>query len=299
MGAAPDVSLCIITYRRPEGLARLLRSIERLKRPTAVNLEVVIVDNDADSTQEATPNLGDIPVRRFRQSENQIAGGRNRTVSEARGRWVAFVDDDEELHEDWLLAFHQASEDYEGADGFLGPVEPRFEQPGPTWLDASTFYARAQQRTGTHADPRQSYIGNTWLRRSLFEEVAFHSAFDRTGGEDADLLLQLDARGAVVLWCQEAKVFEWIPPFRHTARWLLRRSLESGCAHASLLRRHGGSSTAFYLLRSSAVAAAMLLATPFAALSGRRRGLQALRKLCLQLGRLAGYAGWRLEREGR
>jgi succinoglycan biosynthesis protein ExoM len=294
-----DASICVITYRRPEGLARLLDSIARLKQPEGFAFEVVVVDNDPSSDADAELSLPGIPVRRFRQSHNRIATARDRAVREARGHWVAFVDDDEELHEDWLVAYHQASERWPDADAFLGPVEPCFEQAGPAWLDASTFFDRPHQRSGSAVDPQRACTANTWLRRRLFDDVAFESAFDRTLGEDVDLFLRLSARGARILWCEEARVVEWVPPHRHRALSLLRRSFESGGAHAELLRRHGDATTPWYVARSAAVALLMLCAVPIAALAGRRPALMALRKLCVQLGRIGGFAGRQVERAGR
>jgi succinoglycan biosynthesis protein ExoM len=294
-----DASICVITYRRPEGLARLLDSIARLKQPEDFAFEVVVVDNDPTSDEDAELSLPGLPVRRFRQPHNRIAAARERAVREARGHWVAFVDDDEELAEDWLVAYQQASERWQDADGFLGPVEPRFEEPGPAWLDARTFFDRAHQRSGSVIDPHRAYTANTWLRRRLFDDVSFDSAFDRTLGEDVDLFIRLSARGARILWCEEARVVEWVPPHRHRALSLLRRSFESGGAHAELLRRHGDATTSWYLARSAAVALAMLCVLPIAALAGRRPALLALRKFCVQLGRIGGFAGRQLEREGR
>jgi hypothetical protein len=48
MGKTPDVSICIATYRRPFGLARLLDSLAKLKLPGGIAVEIVGVDNDAE-----------------------------------------------------------------------------------------------------------------------------------------------------------------------------------------------------------------------------------------------------------
>ena len=47
MEVAPDVSICIATYRRPAGLARLLASLAAMKRPSGCSVETIVVDNDA------------------------------------------------------------------------------------------------------------------------------------------------------------------------------------------------------------------------------------------------------------
>ena len=43
------ISACIATYRRPEGLRKLLASIEELTLPDHVDLEIIVVDNDPPS----------------------------------------------------------------------------------------------------------------------------------------------------------------------------------------------------------------------------------------------------------
>jgi len=45
-----DFSICIATYLRPLGLARLLDSLERLKLPSGLRVETIVVDNDEDGS---------------------------------------------------------------------------------------------------------------------------------------------------------------------------------------------------------------------------------------------------------
>ena len=79
---------------------------------------------------------------------------------------------------------------------------------------------------------------------------------------------------------------------------LLRRSLESGNAHAQLLGRHSNGGPARHIARSMAVASVMLCLLPFAAIAGRRQALRVASRLNLQLGRIAGFAGRKIERDG-
>ena len=44
-----DISICVATYRRRYGLARLLDSLARMKLPEGVRAEVIVVDNDPAS----------------------------------------------------------------------------------------------------------------------------------------------------------------------------------------------------------------------------------------------------------
>ena len=49
---APHVYLCVPTFRRPEGLSKLLTHVERLAY--AGPIDVVVVDNDADGRAGAS-----------------------------------------------------------------------------------------------------------------------------------------------------------------------------------------------------------------------------------------------------
>jgi glycosyltransferase involved in cell wall biosynthesis len=66
-------------------------------RQEDANLEIVVVDDGStDGTAERLADLGDPRVRvfRFETSQGQ-AKARNKGISEARGEWIAFLDDDD------------------------------------------------------------------------------------------------------------------------------------------------------------------------------------------------------------
>jgi hypothetical protein len=44
-----DVSVCVATYRRPAGLARLLASLGRMKLPAGLRVEILVVYNDPEA----------------------------------------------------------------------------------------------------------------------------------------------------------------------------------------------------------------------------------------------------------
>ena len=104
----PDVSVCIATFRRPSGLARLLDSLAKLKLPEGVTVEIVVVDNDPAASAapilagwRATPHV----LRAFGEPRANVSHARNRGVAESRGRWLAFIDDDEVADENWIAGF--------------------------------------------------------------------------------------------------------------------------------------------------------------------------------------------------
>lgn len=93
----PKVSVVIPTYNRPELLSQAIRSV---LAQTYQDFEVIVVD---DGSRGRAGNVvmafEDSRIRYFK-NETSLGGGgaRNRGIAEARGGYVAFLDDDDE----WL-----------------------------------------------------------------------------------------------------------------------------------------------------------------------------------------------------
>ena len=99
----PRVTVVVPTYGRPVLVVRALRSA---LAQTMDDLEaVVVVDGRDDGTVEAVGALGDPRVRTLLPEERLgNAEARNTAVREARGDWIAFLDDDDEWMPEKLAA---------------------------------------------------------------------------------------------------------------------------------------------------------------------------------------------------
>jgi glycosyltransferase involved in cell wall biosynthesis len=93
MGGAPHVSVIVPTRNRPHFATQAIASALAQKD---VSVEVIAVD---DASTDDTPSvLGTIPdprLRVVRRAEPHRAAARNTGLREARGGWVAFLDDDD------------------------------------------------------------------------------------------------------------------------------------------------------------------------------------------------------------
>ena len=285
---APDVSICVATCRRPAGLARLLASLRALTRPAGCELEVVVVDNDpARSAAPVLSDAGCVPgLRALWEPRRNIARARNRGVEAARGRWLAFVDDDEVVEPGWLAAYwEQACAD--SADGWFGPVIPALEPGGSSWLPES-FHARPRFATGAPLGVAQLSTSNAWLRASLFEWRRFDPELGLRGGSDTELFGRMLREGARFRWCDEARVSESIPAARHRLGWLAQRAFRGGFVHTRLEQREVGRARAAWrgLPRAVAALGATALALPVAALGGRTPAARVWLRGCTQVGHL-------------
>lgn len=225
----PRISVCVCTFRRPLGLARLLRSLER-QCPETPPFEVVVVDNDAGRSAgticEAAVGRG-LDLRYEVEPIQNIARARNRSVRAARAGLVGFIDDDCTAGSRWLVELLHGVEQH-GADGGFGVVQPVFADGGRSWIRRGGFFLHSVPPTGSTLAWYQTRTDNALVRRQFLEEDGFDESFGLTGGEDVELFNRLLRRGARLIAVDSAPVHSHIPAERVSMRWLLRRRFNNG-----------------------------------------------------------------------
>ena len=93
--AMPTVSVIITTYNRAEYVTK---AIESVIGQTYQNWELVIVnDGSSDQTEEVVRQYvtTDGKVRYVKQANQGLSGARNKGISETRGKYITFLDDDD------------------------------------------------------------------------------------------------------------------------------------------------------------------------------------------------------------
>ncbi|WP_240916059.1 glycosyltransferase family 2 protein [Sanguibacter sp. HDW7] len=226
---AARITVGILTFRRPEGLASTLPLV--LEQVAQVpGAEVLVVDNDSEpSARDVVDRLreaGD-PVRYVHEPEPGIVAGRNRALDEATGDVLIFLDDDERPSPGWLDAMLGAHERFGGA-GVVGPVLGEIEGELDPWIAAGRFFERKRYPTGTVLP--LAGTGNLLLDLPSVREhgTRFDDAFRVSGGSDTAFTSELTAAGGRLFWCDEAAVLDVVPAERATRRWVLRRAFRSG-----------------------------------------------------------------------
>jgi succinoglycan biosynthesis protein ExoM len=228
----PEITVCICTFKRPDALRRLLVAVSKQVTHDLFSFNIVVVDNDQNRSAEAVcdrfRSLSTVPLDYHVEPEQNIALARNKAVANARGEYVALIDDDELPGGDWLLNLFEACSKFE-VDGVLGPVLPAYERDTPAWVVKGGFYERPLHETGTILDWQETRTGNALVRKAVFAEMPepFKSSFGM-GGEDRDFFRRVIARGCRFAWSAEAPVYEAVPLTRCTRSFMLRRALLRG-----------------------------------------------------------------------
>lgn len=158
------------------------------------------------------PQLG-IPYARNAGLEFGLASG---------CEWLAFLDDDERVHSDWLESMRRAAIEL-GADALAGPVRSIPEVEPPDWLRPAP---PAQRPHGQHLDmaaTNNAMISTRWMI-AHGQDLRFDTTLRFTGGSDTDFFARLVKSGGRLRWAGDAWVDEDIPAERLTLDWQLQRS---------------------------------------------------------------------------
>ncbi len=226
------ICICICTYKRPEYLLRLLKKLEKQKTEDLFDYSIVVVDNDSsESAKQIVKSYAQqskISINYFVQPEQNIALTRNKAIENSTGDFLGFIDDDEFPVENWLLEHYKTINKYK-VDGILGPVLPDYEKDPPKWVLKGHFFDRPSLQSGFILSWNDTRTGNALLKRDLFKEPCqWFDPKHGSGGEDKDFFQKKIENGHVFIWCNEAPVFETVPPVRWKRTFMLKKALLRG-----------------------------------------------------------------------
>lgn len=259
-------AIVVPTIGRPELLA-LLGDLHRAGEPRPE--EIVVVD---DRPGPAAP----LPVEHFdgvrvvRTGGRGPAAARNAGWREARGEWVAFLDDDVRVPADWPA---RLAEDLAAAAPEVAASQARLVVPLPA------DRAPTDDERGTAGLARARWItADMAYRRAVLAEVGgFDERFPRAFREDADLALRVTEAGHRIVHGRRTATH----PARRCAPLASLRAQRGNADNALMRRKHGPDWRARIgegngrLGRHALTATAAVTAAALAVL-GRRRAALAL-----------------------
>ncbi len=99
----PFFSIIIPTYNRAHCL---LSAVQSVLCQTCTDFELIIVDDGStDGTTALLGTLTDPRLILVRQANHGVAIARNAGIARSQAGWITFLDSDDEVVPDWLLAF--------------------------------------------------------------------------------------------------------------------------------------------------------------------------------------------------
>lgn len=233
-----SIDICICTFRR-SFLAETLRSVALLETG-GHDLRVIIADNDhtpsARDLVEQMQKIVPFPITYLHAPAANICVARNACLDRAAADFIAFVDDDERVAGDWLVALLDKAEET-GAAAVLGPVYAIYTPDAPLWMIKGDFHSTLPVLV--NGTIRTGYTCNVLIRwTEPYTRLRFDEALGRSGGEDTAFFYAMTNSGGTIAYAPDAIVEEPVPADRATMAWLVRRRLRFGQTHGTLM---GGS----------------------------------------------------------
>ena len=235
-----DVSIVIATYNRPVQLAQTLTSCLSQSNRLGLIIEIVIIDNHPSKNGQAIAQQMDrqspFPIRYVSDPVRNMSALRNRGFLEAKGNWVAIIDDDEIADPDWLDELIGAAL-AKDADIVVGPRLASFGGSRPPAYDPKgrdfvrDLGLRDQATIDlTHPDGKPRYglgTGNSAFNMTRCfpnGDSPMRLEFGNAGGEDAELFIRLHRSGRKIIWAAKAFVTETVAVNRTRVAYRLIRA---------------------------------------------------------------------------
>lgn len=225
------VSVVVCTYNRAQLLENCLQSLDKqsIDRKT---YEVIVVDNNStDDTQSVVkktirhhPNIRLVTERR-----QGLSFARNRGWKEARGRYVAYIDDDALAEPHWIEQIICFISNYPMVSVFGGPYSRFSIAPFPDWLPENYYTLNWGNKI------KVLNLKNEWISGS---NMVFHkSILEKYGGfktdlgmksniilygEETELLFRLKQHGEIVYYVPKILVNHFVAEHKLHLWWMLK-----------------------------------------------------------------------------
>jgi len=264
------ISIVICTYNRGDILSITLPSLLSLVLPNNIHLEIIIVDNNSsDNTKFVTDkfiskthqlNNDNLKASYVFEGNQGLSHARNKGYSESKGDYIAYIDDECILPEEWLNeAFKVIKNENPAFLGgpFLGKYMHGYSS---AWYKESYGDSHMLQYKLPNGSLRNRYLsgGNLFIRRDVFEKIGvFDPKLGMIGniinyGEEHDLQMRfIKSYPNEKVWYDE-NLFLWhiIRKEKMTLSFLFKDALIRGESAAELrdLPRKKLLHAPFYLL---------------------------------------------------
>jgi glycosyltransferase involved in cell wall biosynthesis len=238
------LDVVVPTYNRSQLMRVAAESLMRAQVPSGLDVTLLIVDNNSTDDTEAVArevqSMATLPCIYIKETNQGASYARNAGIAAGSAEIIAFIDDDEEIDENWYKVI--AREFADPAIQFIGgPYLANWTVLPPDWLPPPPSY---QGVIGVNVPmPRQPFDdkcpaivvgGNAAIRRAVFEEIGVYNtklgrgAKGLLSGEDLEFHERMLAAGLHGMYVPDMIIYHYIPAERLTRSYYRRHTFWGG-----------------------------------------------------------------------
>jgi glycosyltransferase involved in cell wall biosynthesis len=237
-----ELSVIVCTYNRADSLKLCLSFLENQIVHDDISWEVIVVDNNStDHTVDVieTSDTDKLNIQYLKETNQGLCFARNRGIKAAKGKIIAYLDDDILAEPDWLNAMLSIFKDT-SCDAAGGKI--LFELPVqeiPSWLDTHMwgylgYLDLGQYRMELDGIRNYPHGGNMAFRREIFDRIGlFNVRVGRTGnklikGSETEFFHRLAPAGAKIMYEPSACVRHVIKHWELTKKHFRSLQFQTG-----------------------------------------------------------------------
>jgi glycosyltransferase involved in cell wall biosynthesis len=234
-----EISAVICTYNRADLLSGALDSLCH-QTLASDRYEILVVDNaSTDNTAEVVQvcqdNYPDYAIRYFHEAKQGLSYARNRGWQEARGEYVAYIDDDCKVPEQWLTEAIEIIRCV--SPGMLGgPYYAFYNSPKPAWYKDEYGSHMVADQAGKLPPDQYLSGGNLFIHKDLLRAAGgFNSLLGMAGkeiayGEETALIRWVGRYKpqTLIYYSPELFVYHLVRETKWNFVWLIRQRFAQG-----------------------------------------------------------------------
>ncbi len=236
------ISAVICSYNRARFVIKAVESIFKQDFDKR-QFEVIVVDNNStDNTVRLLENFKTVhPQYNFSyyvETNQGVSWTRTRCAKEAKGEYIAYLDDDSEAQNGWLRGIVNFFDTNPDVYSVGGKIVPRFLTDIPDWYSKYFFGLVGSFDLGSKPKQltRQRYPcgANMAFRKSVFDQVGFfNTSLGRSGkgllaNEEKDIYKRILAAGHKVYYLPDVWVTHAVESNKFGKGYVKRHSMGIG-----------------------------------------------------------------------
>lgn len=257
------LTILICTHNRAALLSQALAHLNAATRPAGCEIDILVAANACTdetagrlarySANQASQNL--LPLNWFDEPRPGKSHALNSAVSRLKSDWVAIVDDDHRVADDFLEQIVSAVAANPAATMLCGRILPDWDGSEPAWVhDEGPYriYPLPVPRQDFGDTAREIGIdgpipggGNQILRLAVFQRVGNFATelgpqgHNLGGGEDTEFMLRALRAGERLRYAPSIVQYHFVDATRLTPWYLMRKAFHRSRASVQLLQSSG------------------------------------------------------------